>query len=352
MKCVLGHTAATIWYMRHKNPREIGSRSLRASLAYASIPSDEVIRKLQWFLDLEDIPLDFLTDDPLLRRRGKRVCAHLCRDSLPQGSLIGIPSGIDDLSLYITNPELTFVHMAATSDKLDAIYAGMALCSDYRIEPLGAGGIVTRSCSDVPLTSVSRIERFLVRAGSLFGARKARIALPYVLEHSRSPKESGLAMFYGLPPALGGMKLGTVRLNPCIKVFTGRDLFGKPQSEERYPDILLTSVTKSGVRRDVAFDYDSVSVHEGDAKLLDDRRRANAIATVDSIVHYSITTSDLEDFDYLVLMGERARRVLKLAARPTLRVSRESEEGRMQLARFRSRQDDLWKRFVFKGPGY
>lgn len=192
---------------------------------------------------------------------------------------------------------------------------------------------------------MASIGRFLDRAQGMKGVRPARRALRYVVEHAWSPKESGLAMFYGLPCHYGGMHIGTVALNPCVEVYAGRDMFGEAKTETRYPDIVISAVHK-GIRYDVAFDYDADSTHEGGDKAVKDRRRANAIATVRNLVHFTLVASDISDFNYLVLMGERARRVLKQRRKPSLNVPRDSVEGRRALSEYRERQLELFNSFV------
>ena len=345
MKYILSHTAAVIWYMRHEFPRIRGERTSRASVVGASAPDASSVARLQWFLRLEGVKLDFLVDDSSKRRHLKNLNTHVCTESLPEGSLVSIPSCWDEIPLYVVSPELAYLQVACGSTLQTAVYTGMALCSDYRIDVLANGGVVRRVSSDRRPASVASIGRFLDRAQGMKGVRPARRALRYVVEHAWSPKESGLAMFYGLPCHYGGMHIGTVTLNPCVEVYAGRDMFGEAKTETRYPDIVISAAHK-GIRYDVAFDYDADSTHEGGDKAVKDRRRANAIATVRNLVHFTLVTSDISDFNYLVLMGERARRVLKQRRKPSLNVPRDSVEGRRVLSEYRERQLELFNSFV------
>lgn len=90
MKVVISHVAAYLWLMRHANPCHAGERISRASLVGASAPDAARTRKLQWYLDLEDVPLDVLVTDSRQRRRNRYLHSHLCKGPLPSGSLIPI----------------------------------------------------------------------------------------------------------------------------------------------------------------------------------------------------------------------------------------------------------------------
>lgn len=351
MKYILSHKAAVIWYMRHEFPRVRGERISRASVAGASAPDAPSVERLQWFLSLEGVKLDFLVDDSSKRRHLKNMSTHVCTKGLPEGSLVSIPSCWDEIPLYVVSPELAFLQVACGSTLQTAVYTGMALCSDYRIDALADGGVVRRAPSDRRPASVSSIGRFLDRAKGMKGVRPARKALRYVVEHALSPKESGLAMFYGLPCHYGGMHIGTITLNPSVEVYAGRDMFGEVKTETRYPDIMISAFNKR-TRYDVAFDYDADSTHAGDNKAVKDRRRANAIATVRNLVHFSLVTPDIFDFNYLVLMGERARKVLKQRRKPYLGVPRDSADGRKALGEYRERQIELFESFVRGGLDY
>lgn len=352
MKCILSHTSACIWYARHESPRTTGERAARVSAKGASMPGLDRIAKLKWMLGLEDVQLDFLVDDRRKLRSNNQARAHLCTMDLPAGSLIQIPSGSDDIALYITSPELTFCLMSFRADVLASVYAGMSLCSDYRLDIWGVGGVVSRIGNGGPITTVSRIERYLSRASGITGVIPARKSLKYVREHARSPKESSLAMFYGLPAVYGGMALGDVVLNPVVNVYAGKDRAGDIRYERRYPDILISRLSAEGSRLAVAFDYDSDAAHGGREKALEDKRRANSIATLVRLVHFSVSTDDLGDLAYLRLLGDRARRVLKGRVQPVVRGARDSADARRRIQSFLERQRDLWSRFVDGGVPY
>lgn len=347
MKCILSHTAAYLWLMRHPNPRPAGFRASRASLAGAAMPDHATAKKLQWFLDLEDVPLDFLVATPRAMRRAENIAPHLCTRPLPVGSLIPIPSPLDEMELYCTSPELTFVQLCHHHDVLDAIFHGMSLCSDYRLDTMARSGVTYREFEE-PLTTPQKIRSYLALADTIPGIQLARRALPHVHPHARSPKEIGIAMFFGLPQRLGGMALGEIHLNPCIDIFDGYGPDGSPRTSQRFPDVIAAR-TVQGIVLMVAFDYDSRAEHRDPWKVARDARRRNAIATVSDLTHIVITPEDAADYRYMVLTGDRARAVLKLPPWPTVRTKSEADAFRKQNELDHLRFI-LWRRFVQGSP--
>lgn len=348
MKCVLTHRAALLWYLRQHNPRRNGERASRARIDGAVAPSDDVVKRLRWFLDLEDLQLEFLVADHGQRRKTNAMRTHLCCVDLPAGSLVPIPSGVDGMDLYIVSPELLFILLASRGTIQEAIYYGMCLCSDFRLDASAPSGVVTRT--EPSLTTCQRIGEYLSRATALKGVGRARRAFPHLRDHARSPKECGLGMLFGLPHSLGGLCLGTVTFNPCIKVREGTQPDGKPRMARRYPDILITAHASKRNRRDIAVDYDSDSEHRRLGKISLDARRRNAIATVDHLVYYSLTTSDAQDFTYLKRLADQMRRQLGIRAWPELRASIDSYESRLKIASIEKSQFELWREFVLRSP--
>lgn len=346
MKCIVSHTSACAWLVHHATPRTTGDRASRAGITGACVPPASYREKLRFMLDLHDGPVDFLVERPGDLRRNADAVAHLCTCDLPAGSFIQVPSGSNDVELYVTSPELTYVQLAYGASMQMAAYVGMALCSDYRLDPFSVGGVLQRPSSDARVTTVARLRNYVERAARVCGRKRAAAALDLVWERSRSPKESGLALFYGMPVRFGGMSLGDVTMNPRVRVFGGVDMLGHARYEERYPDILISRSLIDGGLLAVAFDYDADSVHAGSEKALEDRRRTNSIATVDNLLHFSVSTTDLDDITYLRLLGDRARRALKLRSRPPLQVARTSAEGRQVLAEYRERQERVWQEVV------
>lgn len=350
MKSVITHLSALRWLLSHENPREQGDRASRAGLTDARVPPADMLEKLQWFLDQEDRQLEFLVADRSVFRRSKQAMARVHLGALPAGSLIPIPSGNDEISLYVTSPELTFVQCCRRVDLPQAIFYGMALCSGFRIDPYAPGGVTTRRYTDGQLTSVARIGVYLDRLPNIHGSKMARRALPHIKECALSPREIGLAMFFGLPNRLGGMALGHIALNQRVDVYDGRNVNGESRVSARYPDILITATGLEGSRCAAAVDYDADAVHRLPGRPERDTRRRNAIATVDALAHYTITTEDANDFTYLMLTGERIRKQLGVRRWAGIRGHLDSSDNKRKIAELEYRQLELWERFVRNNP--
>ena len=349
MKCILSHTAAYVWFMRHACP-DLGAQArCRIDRSDAAIPCDDDVRKMRWFLDLEDIPLDFLVGTRAGRRQSRVVRSHLCMLQLPARSFIPIACGVDGIDLYCSCPELCFLELCQQGDILDAIFRGMALCSEYRLDSVAVSGVVHREGSDHQLTTVQRLEHYLNTAAPMPGSKLARRALPYILERSRSPKESAVAMFYGLPQRLGGMALGAMSMNPKLTVFDGRNPDGSNRTSERYPDVIVVATLPDGSKRMATFDYDSHAEHQSSWKVLMDSRRRNALATVERLTHYAIRKEDAQDYEYMVLLGDRARKALGLRPWPQVRGLSSSEDAKLKARRLDMLRFELWERFVRSG---
>ena len=270
MKCILSHTAAYVWFMRHACP-ELGAQArCRIDCSDATIPCDADVHKMRWFLDLEDIPLDFLVGTRSARRQSRVARSHLCMLQLPARSFIPIACGLDGIDLYCPCPELCFLELCQQGDVLDAIFRGMAL--------------------------------------------------------------------------------GAMSMNPKLTVFDGRNPDGSNRVSERYPDILVVMTLPDGSKRMVAFDYDSQAEHQSSWKVLMDSRRRNALATIESLTHYAIRKEDAQDYEYMVLLGNQARKALGLRPWPQVRRLSSNEDAKLKARRLDMLRFELWERFVRSNP--
>ncbi len=113
----------------------------------------------------------------------------------------------------VTSPEHTFVQLARKHSLLETVYMGFALCSNYRIDPHAAHGVVARSAECGALTSRKKLLAFIDAHPKMRGTGKARRALAYVRDGSNSPMESALAMGLGMPVILGGFNAGRIAMS-------------------------------------------------------------------------------------------------------------------------------------------
>lgn len=348
VKCyVLSHFSALQWMLGHRDPR-VGETALHRNVPHISdAPDARVVEELRWSIEIEGV-LDFLVIGDGVIRRSSSVCPHRCTQALPPGSLIPIGCHRADAELYVCSPELAFIQICQCVDTPAAIYLGMNACSDYRFDEFSPGGVVYRAEGTHSIATVKSIGSYLNRAVGLRGVKRARVALPYIQEHARSPKECALGMLFCLPSTWGGFDLGSLAFNESVRVYDGMDRNGEKRFCTRYPDIVIRSTLRAGERRAVFVDYDPDATHSGDVKGLLDSRRRNDMATIRDTPHFTVTSDDAASFDYLEKLADRIRRALGGRMRPALRSSIDSAQARGTLAKARHRRQALWAQFLKK----
>ena len=249
---------------------------------------------------------------------------------------------------------------AHDGDAAEAIYAGYAMTSDYRLDNLAPGGVTSRDAGmrDGKLTTKELIAAYLDRASKVRGAAKAKALLPYVEEGSRSPRESGLCMFMSLPAHYGGLALGKAELN---KKYFIRDGYNDGHNRklrvlERTPDITLTAKAEVGLDKVRAgllpevltalVDYDSDAIHDGSDKIHKDAERRNELQMLNGVAYFTVTTDQASDYEKLVRLCERVRRKLHRNKRPIFNKSMSKEQRHLALAHAETKRFKLWQTVI------
>lgn len=330
------------------------------SIADACALLDEEAQEVIDRYDLGVETLDLLVPSRADRRRSKHVKTHLCTNELPAGSFISLGHWMGDLDAYVCSPELAFLQAAHDGDAAAAIYAGYAMTSDYRLDNLAPGGVTGRDAGvrDGRLTTKELIVAYLDRAAKVRGAAKAKALLPYVVEGSRSPRESGLCMFMSLPAHYGGLALGKAELN---KKYFIRDGYNDGRNRklrvlERMPDITLTAKAEVGMGKVKAgllpevltalIDYDSDAIHDGSEKIHKDAERRNELQMLNGVAYFTVTTDQASDYEKLVRLCERIRRKLHRNKRPIFNKSMSEEQRYFALKRVETKRFKLWQTVI------
>ncbi len=320
-------------------------------------------QEAQEFIDHYDLgieTLDLLVPSRADRRSSKHVKTHLCTNELPAGSFISLGHWRRELDAYVCSPELAFLQAAHEGDAAEAIYAGYAMTSDYRLDNLAAGGVTGRDAGmrDGRLTTKELIAAYLDRASKVRGAAKAKALLPYVQEGSRSPRESGLCMFTSLPARYGGLALGEAELNKKYYIRDGLDVGRKRKLRvlERTPDITLTAKAEVGMDKVRAgllpevltalVDYDSDAIHDGSEKIHKDAERRNELQLLNGVAYFTVTTDQANDYDKLTRLCERIRRKLHRNKRPIFNKPMTEEQRYLALARAETKRFKLWQTVI------
>ena len=125
-------------------------------------------------------------------------------DEMPGGLLLELAPGV-----YSASPELVFAQMARNLSTVGAVVLGCELCGLYAHFSEKISGYYERP----PLTSVERIGNALDELSGMYGLARAREALRWVRDGSRSPMETVTACELFLPGRLQGMAFELPELN-------------------------------------------------------------------------------------------------------------------------------------------
>lgn len=357
---IVSHSAALALLAHIPNPRFGDSEPEVVSIADACALSDQ---EAQEFIDRYDLGIDML--DMLVskrtdRRRTKHVATHLCSNELPAGSFISLGHWRGDLDAYVCSPELAYLQAAHDGDAAEAIYAGYAMTSDYRLDNLAPGGVTSRDkgMRDGRLTTKELIAAYIDKSPKVRELAKAKALLAYVIEGSRSPRESGLCMFMSLPARYGGYALGKAELNKkyFIRDGYGDGRKGKLRVLERTPDITLTAKAEVGMDKVKAgllpevltalVDYDSDAIHDGSEKIHKDAERRNELQMLNGVAYFTVTTDQASDYDKLVRLCERVRRKLRRRKRPIFYKPMTEEARYLVRARVETKRFKLWQTVI------
>lgn len=342
MDTCISHDTALCWLLANPNPLASGTGHRCSTQLPKKMPGTAIREELASSLRLSSSdPIDVLVSNKSSIARTPGFAGHLRSLGLPRGSLVeldGIRSGLATVS-----PELLFVQSAATHSLVDTIAIGCALCSRYRLEGPEANIVIRASKGDAPLTTKSKLEAYAKSVEALPGASRALRALPYVLDNSYSPMESGIALCLTLPLRYGGFGLGSAELNPCFNVRIGTGADGRGIYEERYPDIVLTALRRSGAQTRVAIDFDSDTYHLNSKTAKRDSERRNAFTASLGMPHLTISSAQAKDYVAFTKSIDTIRRVLGLRRMDFARGKANDAE---RLDQMRHRQFELWKRFV------
>lgn len=232
----------------------------------------------------EGVGVELVVPNSEDRHYGQAKC-HVWSGSLPPGSVRRLEKGV-----YVSSPEFLFLQMASRLPFVRLVQFGYELCALHTVRLPGSNYLELKN----PLTSADRIASYLDGCSSLFGAKQARKAIPWVLDRSRSPAETDFAISFTLPRMKGGQAIRGLELNkefPLTK--KEQRLAGKWHYEvdfcfEGIPD---------------AFEYYGEESHEGPIRTVKDIRRESILKSKGVIVH-GITKTQVKNVKELERLAE------------------------------------------------
>lgn len=206
---------------------------------------------------------------------------------LPTHSCVRANMHYHDITLYVSTPEFCFLQMASRISLEELIALGFELCGTYA---LLNGETIYQS---IPLTTVNKLQAFMVRAKGFRGSVAARRAMKYILDRSASPMETALTMLLTLPNSLGGYGVAQPQLNYRINIPSS--LADTVESHYYVCDLFWKDSS-------LAIEYDSNLAHAGINKTVRDHMRRSVLTALDISV-LSVTWPQVKDkkaFDQLV----------------------------------------------------
>lgn len=200
-------------------------------------------------------PVDLLVPSRSHAHAPKGFAFHCAGAKLPEGALLNAGEGI-----LIASAPLLFVMLCRDLPFDRCIKLGSYICGVYSPDSTARSKVVERK----QLATHADLAAFVPSASALYGSRKAREALPWVLDNAASPQETELALPFYLPRAHGGK--GFIR--PTLN-------YEVPLSEKE-----RAQMNKKSLRIDVCwpeqhigFEYNSYAEHSEVHKIGEDEQR-------------------------------------------------------------------------------
>lgn len=216
------------------------------------------------------------------------IARHVRTAPLPSRALVRLT---DDV--LVSSPELLFVELAPTLTETKLILLGFELCGAYVLDSGHSAGFRKRE----PLMTVAGALRFLDGCGEAKGVAKARRALATVLDGSRSPMETALALMLCAPRRMGGLGFAPPLLNEPVRTADG----------VKYVDVCWPE-------RGLGLEYQGRAYHDdAQAQARDGRRESRLLASGMRIIdvwYDDVRNERLFDKlakDVAVLLGTRLR---------------------------------------------
>lgn len=197
--------------------------------------------------------------------------------------LLAIPSSpqffLLEPGLFVASPELALFDLAASMEEEALLLAACELCGLYSPDP-ASGALLERP----QVASKRLLEQLAAQMVGARGAKRARFAAGALLERSRSPRETQLALLLSLPCTRGGYGLPQPLLNHPVELSpAAAAIYGRSCCE---CDLLFRDVG-------LAVFYDSEDTHLSTRQQHNDALRHSALSA-SGITELSVTNSQIK----------------------------------------------------------
>ena len=233
--------------------------SLRRNGKEATTPLND--RQVHDFFSVhEDVfspPYHVLVLSEGLIRSLKDVVFHKCTAMLPKKSFYMLSNDV-----YVVSPELCLIQLAPSLSRVEQIKLGYEFTGQYAFDK--EENLFFR----MPLTSVDRIQRYLMSSKRLKGCSQLKAVLSSICDNSASPRETELSMLLSLPASWGGFGFQKPELNKRINI------------PNRFSHLFLHNYYICDLfLRDnsVAIEYDSDDFHVGVDRISNDSAKRSAL---------------------------------------------------------------------------
>ncbi|MDO4183602.1 MAG: hypothetical protein Q4E12_08395 [Coriobacteriia bacterium] len=253
------------------------------------------------------LPIHVLVPHAAYRRNSRYLHCHVWK-----GSTAAPFPCIDD-GVMACPPELHFLMMAQENNIQQQVQLGFDLCGTYVRNAFWKENEGRYDLT--PRTNTTHLDEYVKSQKGANGVRRAQLALSYVQDNARSPKETDLAMGLGLPCVYGGESFGMPLMNQEILLpEDGRKLMG---SSRCWCDLCWPEV-----KLDV--EYNGYNYHRGRTNTTHDRARELALATAGyKVITFShAQLMDGDQFDVVV------KEIAKCFNKKVLHTSKKYEEQR------------------------
>lgn len=228
-----------------------------------------------------------LVDKPADRVNSSRVVSHVWSGPIPPGPLYYLAPGV-----LISSLGFCYLMASGSQSRPRAISTGMECVGLY-----GRRRDVRGFSDRDQLMTKAELVEYLRGARGCYGCRNAIRFLPYVLERSRSPMETAMALVLTLPAKEGGLGLPRPELNVTIRPRPDEyALSQRPQYE----------VDACWERQRLVLEYNSYSDHLSKEALDGDAMKGNSLRSLGWKV-LVVTRAQLEGDALTVLAYQVAR---------------------------------------------
>lgn len=257
-------------------------------------------------------------------RQFEGAVIHYQHRKLPSGSIV--ENSIDSTRFAVC-PELSFLQIADSCDFLTTVRYGSELCSQFVRTGYSGEPLAERT----PLTSPSKLKRYLDESKGANGIDQARRALKYVVAEARSPREIEFALMMFLHRKDQGFGIPQAPLNERIYL------------EKRYAHLDHRKYFECDFlwrEAKLVVEYDSEFAHSTRQSRERDASKRNALSVLGYTI-LTVTTGQLETFQGTITLAKTISKHLHIRFRP-LTHQQEQASYRLWLRLFSNSDPSFW----------